>query len=84
LQPIIEFMDYRKSDVKRKPAPPSLSNLDSVMDTYNVEKGMFHLEFSIHRLSADELLAFYGHVKELVYRVKSVIVRRTDDAEQVC
>jgi hypothetical protein len=63
-------MDYRKSDVKRKNSPPSLSSLDSVMSTYDMEKGIFHVEFSIHRLSADEILAFYGHVRQLVYRVK--------------
>ena len=40
------------------------------MATYETEKGMLHLEFSIHRLSADELLIFYGHIKQLVYRVK--------------
>jgi hypothetical protein len=69
-QPIIDFMDYRKSDVKRKPAPAPLSDLDSTMATYETEKGMLHLEFSIHRLSPDELLIFYGHIKQLVYRLK--------------
>ncbi|KIM39018.1 hypothetical protein M413DRAFT_29592 [Hebeloma cylindrosporum] len=70
--PIVEFMDYRKSDVKRKPAPAPLSDLDSVMAMYDGEKGMFNLEFSIHRLSADEFLIFYGHIKQLVYRLKNI------------
>lgn len=63
-------MDYRKSDVKRKLAPAPLSDLDSIMATFDMEKGMLQLEFSIHRLSADELLTFYGHIKQLVYRIK--------------
>jgi len=63
-------MDYRKSDVKRKPAPAPLSDLDSIMAAYETGKGMLHLEFSIHRLSPDELLIFYGHIKQLVYRIK--------------
>ena len=63
-------MDYRKSEVKRKPAPAPLADLDSTMATYDMEKGILHREFSIHRLSPDELLIFYGHIKQLVYRVK--------------
>jgi len=63
-------MDYRKSDIKRKPAPAPLSDLDSIMAAYETGKGMLNLEFSIHRLSPDELLIFYGHIKQLVYRVK--------------
>ena len=56
--------------MKRKLAPAPLSDLDSIMATFDMEKGMLQLEFSIHRLSADELLTFYGHIKQLVYRIK--------------
>jgi len=63
-------MDHEKFAATKKPSPGPLSRLDPILAMYEQMKNLFHLEFSIHRLSPDELVSLHARVKQLVRRVK--------------
>jgi len=63
-------MDHEEQAASKKPSPRPLSRLDLTLAMYEQMKHLFHLEFSVHRLSPDELVSLHARIKQLVRRVK--------------
>ncbi|KAF8952696.1 hypothetical protein BDZ97DRAFT_2083222 [Flammula alnicola] len=74
LLPVIRFMEHDNVNPTTILDEESISHLDSIINTYEMEKDLFDLEFSVHRLSPLDIVALYKHVKQLVARVKNIEV----------
>ncbi|KAF8972547.1 hypothetical protein BDZ97DRAFT_1913042 [Flammula alnicola] len=74
LLPVIKFMEHDNVNPTTIPDEESISHLDSIINTYEMEKDLFDLEFSVHRLSPLDIVTLYKHVKQLVARVKNIEV----------